>query len=276
MTNGFIPLSKSIQYWPGFFDQVDFLEEVGLRQYETQVNNNNIIVSGELIVLTDISFPFFGITGMSVALLNEAGYTILPFECSTSPVFSLSLPNISVSFLMQYDFLVPVELIGGVWTPITDVDGIPKAVELRLDTIGIDFSLTGDFSIGLNPSSAISLNNIQLGNTGIVIELDNITPYFSTNQSLPNYAPPGFKGVSIENASMQFPAFWNHDVANSTAVVKGRNLLLGTGGLSGTLGLEAITTGDPNPLIKANLGGFAIELNAFDITFDRNSVPLPN
>lgn len=52
-----------------------------------------------------------------------------------------------------------------------------------------------------------------------------------------------------------------------------RNLLVGTGGISGTIGLRAITAGTLSPLLQIKFGsGFVAELDAFDLTFHQNQI----
>src|SRR5680860_571067 len=58
--------------------------------------------------------------------------------------------------------------------------------------------------------------------------------------------PNDFMGVYIQDGIIGFPQFWNHDDSNSTGQIVARNLLVGTGGISGTLGLEAKTAGNPS------------------------------
>src|SRR5262249_25841560 len=83
-----------------------------------------------------------------------------------------------------------------------------------------------------------------------------------------------FVGVYITKATITLPNFLNHD-PGSTAEIYAERLLVGTGGLSGTIGLRAkSTTPTTTPaLLKASLGGgFEIGLSGFDVTFQQNKV----
>ena len=222
-----------------------------------------------MVYLNDISFPLLNIPGLSVAMFKNGDFTVVPFEASLNPELSLFLPNISFSLLVASNFLIPVEFTGGAWVEKTDGTGAIKPAELQFNGLGLKADLDGNFEMELSPSASIALDSIRLGNTDIVLEFSGITPYFSSKQSTPPYLPIGFKGVHIEEALMHFPAFWLHDQSNSSGVIKGRNLIIGSGGFSGSISMESIDPTDPNPpIIQTTVGnnGFNIRLTAFNLT----------
>lgn len=112
----------------------------------------------------------------------------------------------------------------------------------------------------------------EIANTGLIISFSNAKVDFSRITNIPEATAAGysddFVGVFIAEAEIDLPAKWNHDKSNkNSAVIKGRNLIIGNGGFSGTIGLEG---GDG--LIKVKLGKFEVELNAFSLTFHKDSV----
>src|SRR5690606_22337502 len=78
--------------------------------------------------------------------------------------------------------------------------------------------------------------------------------------------------VYITQGSIGFPAFLNHDDVNSNAELFVNNLLVGTGGISGTIGLQLKSGETGTPELKNNIGNFNIEFNAFSLTFQQNSI----
>lgn len=120
------------------------------------------------------------------------------------------------------------------------------------------------------PESYILGTEFSIGIEGLKFDLnrtENIPEAISDNR------PSDFIGFYATEANIGFPTFWNHNDSSSTGVIKARNLLVGTGGLSGTLGLEAKVAGLPAPLIKARFGEkFEISLDAFSLTFQQNSI----
>lgn len=120
------------------------------------------------------------------------------------------------------------------------------------------------------PESYILGTDFSIGITGLKLDLSkdrNIPEAILDNR------PSDFIGIYATEAIIGFPAFWNHDDENSTGQITARNLLVGTGGISGKIGLEAKTNGNPTPLITAKFGsGFQVSLDAFSLEFQQNAI----
>lgn len=119
----------------------------------------------------------------------------------------------------------------------------------------------------------------QIGITGIQCGFSNAKLDFSKYTSIPEVSAAGysddFVGVYVEEAVIYLPNFWKRDPL-SGAEVKGRNLIIGNGGFSGSLYLYKP---DESALLKTNLGsidGFYVELDEFDITFLQNAITSSN
>ena len=134
-----------------------------------------------------------------------------------------------------------------------------------------DVLFSTESGIGFNENFTAELNfPSQIGNTGLIIDLDNAKLDISRQKNIPEAnldgRPNDFVGVYIEQASITLPEKWfkNQPVAPQ---IFGKNLLIGTGGISGTIGLSA--------QFEANLGkndGFTIGFTSFDITFRQNEI----
>src|SRR5690554_991118 len=192
---------------------------------------------------------------------------LLPkFEVSIdSLIIGLQFP---VSIFKQVDNVTnePIEING---------EYVPGIVTFDLGSLkystgnGLNFSDINDLSINFTKSEIL--------NTGFTLEVHNMKLDLSRTSNIPEAdadgRPVDFIGAYITEGVIGFPQFWNHDDSNSTGQIVARNLLVGTGGISGTIGLEVKTAGNPSPLISANFGGgFQVSLNAFDITFQQNSI----
>jgi hypothetical protein len=137
--------------------------------------------------------------------------------------------------------------------------------------IGFDF----DFEYALS-----FVNYAGIKGTGLYFRIQNAKIDLSKNKNIPEVTadgrPEDFTGVFVQEAEIFFPSFWNHDSSNSTAVIKGRNLIIGTGGLSGLISLESSQTngaalfrlGDPNN----NGNQFQLSLDQFLIEFKQNVI----
>lgn len=122
-----------------------------------------------------------------------------------------------------------------------------KAV-LYADTVsGIGYDL--DIAGTLNPTYS------EIGNTGLLVQLDRLKLDLSKTKNIPEadaygYSPD-FTGVYARAVSVTFPPKWFYDETNppssSTATLRlgGYDMLVGTGGVSGTIMLESVPVANP-------------------------------
>lgn len=182
------------------------------------------------------------------------------------PQFRTLITDLDIAVTFPRTYLLPLDASGEV---------LPEPEKSALAcTVGkLKFSSDNGFEF-VNETS-FSLTKSQIGNTGLVLEVIDIKLDFSqsknpTEVSAAGY-PNDFVGVFVGEATIDLPAFWIKD-ASSTAEIKGRNLIIGTGGFSGTIYLYMP---DETALLKTNLGttsGFYVELNAFDISFLQGAI----
>ncbi|MDR2064593.1 MAG: hypothetical protein LBP85_02620, partial [Prevotellaceae bacterium] len=104
----------------------------------------------------------------------------------------------------------------------------------------------------------------------------------SSNTNIPEATaagyPDNFKGVFVQEAVIGLPSKWFNSVNNTTLQIAGYNMLIGTGGISGKIALEAVGGGAPgaNAFLNAKIGNFTIGFNSFDITFRQNVITESN
>ena len=182
--------------------------------------------------------------------------------------------DLGVGLEFPRNILVPLDGIGG--EPIADEN--VKTI-LGFDTGGFSFSTETGIGYDLDLVATLS-HPSAIGKTGFEIDFNLAKLDISKKTNIPEATadgrPDDFMGVFIDDATIKLPPFFNQD-AGSSAVIRGRNLLIGTGGLSGTIGLEAINPNDPNPaLIEAKFGdpgsGFSVSLDSVDVSFHQNSI----
>lgn len=188
------------------------------------------------------------------------------------PKFSASLNSLSLSIEFPRTWLKPVD------SKTFDVieDGNVKS-QLRYNASSLSFSTEKGFEF--DQTDSLELTPSQIGNTGILIEFDNLKIDLSKNSNIPEAIIDGraddFMGVYAQTATITLPKKWfrDHPDSTSTAKVVGTNILIGTGGVSGTIALEAVDNTTEGILWK-KLGenGFAVGFKSFDITFKQNTV----
>ena len=165
--------------------------------------------------------------------------------------------------------------------PATDEDGNPKVLlkfgqaTFYADTQqGLGYAV--DFTISTNAYA-------QVGNTGIIVYLDNLKLDLSKKSNIAEAdadgRPADFMGVYAEELDVFLPKKWFTSIQqNTTLAISAKKLLVGTGGLSGTIALETIEGGNPPGaqdilwFAIGNTNGFKIGFTKFDITFKQNKV----
>ncbi|QEM10598.1 hypothetical protein [Mucilaginibacter rubeus] len=111
----------------------------------------------------------------------------------------------------------------------------------------------------------------QIGNTGLIIEFTKAKLDLSSKTNIPEADAAGFSpdfmGLYVQQASVTFGGFGQDNPSRPSATIYGRNLLIGTGGISGTIGIDA-----DSGSIHRDFGLFSVELDHFSITFKHNSI----
>lgn len=189
------------------------------------------------------------------------------------PKFALSIEEMSLG--LQFPSNIFRQLDPSTQEPLVDGAGNNIGAVLKFNVGGLQYSTETGFDFKNENSFDFPLSEIS--RTGLTISVNNLKLDLSRTRNIPEAVadnrPSDFIGAYIMDGTIGFPTFWNHNDGDSTGELKVRNLLVGTGGISGTIGLEAKTGGDPSPLIKANFGGgFSVSLDAFSITFQQNAI----
>lgn len=200
------------------------------------------------------------------------GFAIENIRHILIPRISVSIESINLALQFPRSILKPID-------PETDevIEDENIKSQLVFNAGSLNFSSENGFEF--DELSSFSFSKSQVGNTGLTLEFINVKLDLSKNESIPEataagYAPD-FVGVFIEEATIGLPPklFKNNpDAQNPPEVaIKGRNMLIGTGGISGTIGLE--TSGAP---FSARIGEMTVSLEAFDITFRQNAITESN
>jgi hypothetical protein len=167
--------------------------------------------------------------------------------------------------------LEPLDAIGG--EPLAD-----QTIKTWLTFDAGSFFYNTDRGIGFDQALVVALNHpSRIAGTSFGISLHMAKLDISRTTNIPEATadgrPADFVGVYIDDATISFPAIWNHDGPNSTGLIKGKNLIIGTGGFSGTLSLEAVAASHPSPVVKVKFGDdFSISLDKFSIKLKQNAI----
>ncbi len=207
----------------------------------------------------------------SLGNLNLLFFPLIGYDAIGS-IKELFIPKLSASLQLSAGLeiprsvLVPVKANGDLET-----DENIKTV-LLFEAGEFVFNTNGDF--GFKESLALNFPTshpkAQIGNTGIRIGFTNARLDLNKNANIPEADAagydPSFVGAYIQEASIEFTKFGQEDTSQSSIAIIGKDLLIGTGGFSGTIGLEA------EGALYRKFGNFAVELNEFAIGFRQNVI----
>jgi len=210
------------------------------------------------------------------------------------PEFALELANISMAIEFPRSVLVPL-----------DVDGKPKdapaTTRLTFTAAGVRYDSRSGFEIEILDSGlGVEFPRSIVPGFGLTLEFLDVKIDLSRTSNIAEATAEGrpvdFVGVFIGSAVVGLPEKWfaAYQTVNGPPVtlgIVGRNLLIGTGGFSGTIGLEALVAGKPKPDKTAPqsteqltfvLGkkpddagdrkGFMLGFSSFDMKFQQNQL----
>jgi hypothetical protein len=206
------------------------------------------------------------------------GITKKDFYDLVVPQFSLALSNINAALEFPRNWLLPVveDPVGsGNW--VEDPDTAKMAA--LVFTIGT-LKVSTKKGFELENQSSFSFEQAMIGQTGILLEFSGLKVDMSKAYNIPEAEadgrPEDFMGMYAESAIVTLPAKWFKDPDGTNAEIYGEKLLIGTGGISGEIGLRALG-GDNMFWVKlGESSGFELGFSSFDITFKQNKVVSSN
>lgn len=194
--------------------------------------------------------------------------------------FQAKISDLSLGLRFPRKWLVPVNTGQD---PNLDIDApLPEPYHsyLTFDVGTLAYSSTS--GLKFYKENSFNLNRSMIGNTGLIAEFEQLKIDLSSDSNIPEAIidgrPDNFKGVYAKRAAIALPSKWFKNVNNTTLQIYGNDLLVGTGGVSGTIGLEAIngTPATDDDYLYADMGSWSIGFNKFDITFKQSDIVSSN
>lgn len=228
-----------------------------------EVNNLNIDTpTGETTLSTVVS-QIYQQSGKYASLIGFKTYLLTQDLTETKnklkTFFRLILPQDIESYIK--DILIPkfkatLTLSAGIEFPrsiLQPVDSETQNVIEGDQKVVLSFGealFYADTEKGFGYNMDIAVNTsvpAMLGNTGLILEINNLKIDLSDTENIAEAdldgRPATFKGVYADYLGITLPKKWFNDdtvQSGSTARIAGYNLLLGTGGISGTIALETV------------------------------------
>lgn len=250
----------------------------------------NKTISKDLNILKDIAVAALNISSdidfnhkQLINLFQKwiGNFTIADLEAFLVPQFGVKLTNINMALEFPRKWLVPINTTTN--EPETDVS---IKTQFTFNVGSIEYSTRSGFHF--QGENAFDFSKSMIGKTGLTIEIINMKLDLSRNINIPEAIadgrPEDFIGVYTTEAIIGLPEKW-FGTDDVTLGIIGRNLLIGTGGISGTIGLEAIDASgqpaSPNAKMVFTLGrkpkagsgtrkGFKIGFSHFHMVWQQN------
>jgi len=245
------------------------INEIINAAHNTQGFILNAIIAAEYIIdITSINNSLDNIKRLFS--LTENVDIIATIKKLFIPKIFASLNNLSLALSFPRTWLKPIDTNTGEAYEDENIKSM-----LRFNVGSLHFSTENGFRF--ENESAFSFDKSEIGNTGLTLYFDNMKLDLSRTSNIPEAAaagyPDDFVGVFVESAEIGLPKKWFSD-NNSTLNIVGSNLLIGTGGISGTIGIEA-----GSGVLSKKIGGengFEVTFNSFDITFRQGAITESN
>ncbi len=267
MEHRYISLSTVLPYWPGSSTLPSFLDNVLIHDYDLTAEGQSLSMTGDLVFDTDLEFDLFGTSWVKVTMLAQENISGIPFTVSLEPNFAVDVSALHAVLTLNQDVLKRVrEKPQGGWEDDI-VGGVQKPVEVTLGGVGFRYTAGDDIEfLPLTQGMSATMTPVEILGTGIVVKFENIIPILSASQDRPPGVPAGFKGIYVEEAVATLPSSWDTQ-ETSTGEIRGRNLAIGKGGVSGNLELALKSQASGEPAIDIKIGdAFEVSLDVFKIS----------
>jgi len=181
------------------------------------------------------------------------------------PQMSASL-HLSAGLEIPRSVLVPIKANGEI-----ELDETIKTT-LIFDAGEFVFNTKGGFGFSDTMSLSFPLSHptAQIGNTGLFIGFTRAKFDISRTTNIPEADAGGystdFVGVYVQEATIGFNHFGKETAGKTSIALKGEDLLIGTGGVSGKVTLES------NGFLYRDFGSFTAELDTFMLSFRQGAI----
>lgn len=267
--------TSQIPYPPEYFESFDVVEDL-IRSIHDNVTITDSIQ--EIIINIYINSEE---DAVNLDKLNNFCHSFIGMPIETY-IKNLIIPFIEATLDLSVGLAIPRNIL----TPLTAPVAIggeelpePEQAILVFDIGTLDFSSRG--GIGFSETLDLTLNHpCQIGKTGLGIEFTHAKLDLSKNSNITEAdqdgRPDSFVGVFIEKVAITLPSKWFTNVGSegSTLQISGYSMLIGTGGISGTIALETLnsTATSEDDYLIANLGNWQLGFSYFDMVFKQNKV----
>lgn len=250
-------------------DRIAFSEDASLvlskilvTKYE-QVTNSADAYNAFIDLASDerIEFSLIGIDAITISFGENAESIHLEWQNSPEGFFFELTGTLELG--IQNNLLTPVIKQGNDWVP----DPVNETLQIPLSG-GI--TIDDGWNISLLSSQGFSIPPCEIASTGIVIEINDCSVFYSDTATPPANTYEGFKGLYINEAKLYLPNEISDILPDGISIT---NASIGSGGFSGNIELnwENEVHGYDEASPKTFLG-FGFTLQSLEIEFKQNTL----
>ena len=255
------PVEDGISKLDQFIDDIKIIyPDWNFIPSSSNIELNEIVESLEIYAGVNSSITVFAVyilsSDLNESFNNLKAYfkTIFPQDIEAY-IKDILLPKISASLILSAAIEFPRSMLQPVYPeghpnqyniiPQVSEDGTPRAGFRFAEAL---FYASTEDGFGYEMDIALSSTSpAMIGNTGIILNIQRLKVDLSDTENIPEAdlegRPASFKGVYADEVSIVLPPKWfdggdNHP--GTTAKIGGYNMLIGSGGISGTIILEAV------------------------------------
>jgi hypothetical protein len=260
----FIPAGKFIQsLLPASIlelPDIEVLDNVWMEPPFIQIDPS-LDLGTALLFETPLELGIPGLDAVKLVAAPSGTQTVFILHFESEPIPKVSLVDMPVALRFNQNLLKPVRCIPGqngepaTW--VVDPDQQCVDITLAKVTLSVDF----DGNVNLITNLALDMPPAMIGDTGVVIEAQNIGIYLDSNNPPPQKTT-GWKGVHIGKATVHLPG----GLSGTVGTLEMKNAYIGNGGFSG----KVSDTWNPAP--TGELFGMQFSPKHIELTFIQNTL----
>ncbi len=213
------------------------LYNVGIKEYifDKDLSVPEFIFDITLLITGEIKFGLPLVDSVEFVFNADSGFTEVQAIITVSDGSGrLELPSISPGIRFKTDLLKPVKKEGDKFVPIEASDGVEPYYQIDLDGLSLSADTAGNIDFGFAAGApSIDLKPVMIGDSGVVVEAENITFVFSRQaaDSIPSISPTA-RGIYIESATIHLPEGLSVALPDDVQL---EDFFIGSGGISGSV-----------------------------------------
>jgi hypothetical protein len=265
-----IPLLEALPLWPSDRFPVPggggVLSRVGVSDFDIRESAEQTTIELTVSLPDELELGIPGLAGFGVVLGGGGDRgTSLTVELDVLDPFALRLKGVTLTLRLPPSIFKPMRATAdGKFEEVKGADGKPKPYEISI-TGEVHFDSDGNISI-IYPTGApsIALSPLMIGNTGVVIEAEDIQLHLSGKDAAPDpQLPAGWRGIFIGQAQVHLPDGMSSAIPTDLTF---DNCSIGSGGFSGAV------AADWSPAFSGMFFGVPFELKHVGLEFIQNSL----